>query len=53
MFTLTGAFATFEAGKLADFVMLDDDPTRVAREKTRDVGIRAMVIGREKMFGKW
>jgi predicted amidohydrolase YtcJ len=51
--TLNGAFASFEErskgsitpGKLADFVMLAEDPRKVAPEKLKDIKIVRTVVG--------
>jgi len=51
--TLNGAFASFEEaakgsiaeGKLADFVVLADDPHTVAAEKIKDIQIVRTVVG--------
>jgi len=51
--TFNGAFASFEEsskgsiteGKLADFVVLADDPHTVAAEKIKDIQIVRTVVG--------
>jgi predicted amidohydrolase YtcJ len=51
--TLNGAYASFEErskgsitpGKLADFVMLAEDPHTVAPEKLKDIKIVRTVVG--------
>ena len=55
LYTLNGAFASFEegikgsitAGRLADLVILDGDPTAVAPEAIRDIGVAMTIIGGE------
>jgi predicted amidohydrolase YtcJ len=50
--TLGGAFASFEearqgsiaAGKFADFVVLSEDPTRVAPDSIRNIQVEMTVI---------
>jgi predicted amidohydrolase YtcJ len=56
--TLGGAFASFEenhkgsitVGKLADFVILSADPTRVKSETIKDIVIEKTVIGGKVVF---
>ena len=36
---------SIEGGKLADFAVLDDDPTEVAPERLKDVGVWGTVHG--------
>lgn len=56
--TLGGAFASFEEaskgsitdGKLADFIVLAEDPTRVAPEAIRKIEIEMTVIGGKVVF---
>ncbi len=56
--TLNGAYATFEEGskgsltegKLADFVMLADDPHTVPPEKLKDITIVRTVVGGETKY---
>ena len=36
---------SIEVGKFADFCVLDDDPTAVAPEQLKDIGIEGTVIG--------
>ena len=51
--TLGGAFASFDearvgsisVGKLADFVVLSDDPTRVESRAIKDIKVEQTVIG--------
>ena len=56
--TLGGAFACFAdtetgsiaTGKLADFVVLDADPTTVAPDQIMNIGIKATFVGGQKVF---
>jgi predicted amidohydrolase YtcJ len=56
--TLNGAYASGEesikgsiaAGKLADFVMLADDPHTVAQDRIKDIQIVRTVVGGTTMF---
>ncbi len=56
--TLNGAFASFEekskgtitAGKLADFVMLAEDPHTVAPQKLKDIKIVRTVVGGRAVY---
>jgi hypothetical protein len=56
--TINGAFASFEEaikgsiteGKLADFVVLADDPHTVAADKIKDIKIVRTVVGGTAMF---
>lgn len=56
--TLNGAYASHEernkgsitVGKLADFVMLADDPHTVKAEKIKDITITRTVVGGETMY---
>lgn len=41
---------TLEAGMLADFVVLSDDPLSVAPERIRELGVGATVIGGEPVY---
>ena len=58
-YTLNGAYATFEEqikgslepGKLADLVLLSEDPTRVPAEKIKEVQVIATMIGGEFVYG--
>ncbi|TWP38491.1 amidohydrolase [Leekyejoonella antrihumi] len=40
-----GSLGTLERGKLADFVVLDDDPTVIAPERLEDVEVLATAVG--------
>src|SRR5215510_8322283 len=56
--TLGGAFASFEedrkgsitVGKLADFVVLSGDPTKVAPEDIRSIPVEMTVVGGKIVF---
>jgi predicted amidohydrolase YtcJ len=57
-YTLNGAYASFEdrikgsieAGKLADLVVLAEDPTVVRPEKIKDISVEATMVGGEFFF---
>jgi predicted amidohydrolase YtcJ len=59
-YTLNGAYASFEdrikgsieAGKLADLVVLAEDPTAVSPEKIKDISVEATMVGGELFFQK-
>lgn len=59
-YTLNGAFATFEEdakgsiepGKLADLVVLSEDPTEVAPGAIRDVGVEMTIVGGRIAYSK-
>ncbi len=59
LFTQNGAHQAFEEGdkgsvspgKLADMVILSDDPTAVSPENIRDVQVKATIIGGEFVWG--
>jgi predicted amidohydrolase YtcJ len=59
-FTLGSAYAEFaeehkgsiEAGKLADFVVLDRDPRRVEPKAIKDIAVLRTVLGGETVFEK-
>ncbi len=59
-YTIGGAYASFdeknkgtiEAGKLADFVILDKDLFSIAPEKIRDVKVVATYVGGHKVYGR-
>ena len=58
--TINGAYASHEeaikgsivAGKLADYVMLAEDPHTVAAEKIKDIPIIRTVVGGEATFSR-
>ena len=58
VFSLGGAYASFEEaikgsieeGKLADFVVLSSDPTRIPPGQLRKIGVEMTVIGGEIVF---
>ena len=60
MFTVGGAYAAFqedqkgslEPGKLADFVVLSDDPFRVSPEAIKDLEVLMTVVGGEVAYQK-
>ena len=57
-YTLNGAYASFEdrikgsieTGKLADLVVLAEDPTAVSPEKIKDISVEATMVGGELFF---
>jgi predicted amidohydrolase YtcJ len=59
-YTLDSAYATFEEnikgsleeGKLADFVVLSEDPTNVNSQKIKDIHVEMTFIGGELVFEK-
>jgi predicted amidohydrolase YtcJ len=58
--TLHGAYASYEeglkgsitAGKLADFVMLEEDPHTVDADRIKDIKIGRTVVGGRAMYPK-
>lgn len=58
--TVNGAYASFEenvkgsitAGKLADFVILGQDPHRVDPDKLKEIPIVRTVVGGKTMFSR-
>jgi predicted amidohydrolase YtcJ len=58
IWTLGGAYASFEedikgsieTGKLADFIILSDDPTKVPSDNIKDVRVEKTVIGGKIVF---
>ncbi|RPJ37163.1 MAG: amidohydrolase [Deltaproteobacteria bacterium] len=59
-YTLNGAYASFEdrikgsieVGKLADLVVLAEDPTQINPEKIKDISVEATMVGGELFFQK-
>jgi predicted amidohydrolase YtcJ len=59
-YTINGAYTTFEekikgsleAGKLADLVILAEDPTKIAPESIKDVQVVATMVGGEFLYEK-
>jgi hypothetical protein len=57
--TIDSAWQTFEedikgsieVGKLADFTILDRNPLKIAPEQIRNIEVKEVVIGGEKVFG--
>ena len=58
-YTINGAYASFEEkikgslekGKLADFVILDQDITKIEPEKIKDVKVVTTVVGGKTVYG--
>ncbi len=58
MYTLNAAYASFEEdikgsitqGKLADLVLLSDDPTRVPPEQIKDIKVEMTIIAGEVVW---
>lgn len=58
MYTVNAAYASFEEsakgsitpGKLADIVVLSDDPTRVPEERIKDIRVEMTIIGGEVVW---
>ena len=58
VWTLDGAYATFEEnvkgsitpGKLADFVVLQEDPHKVPADKIKDITVEATYLGGQRVF---
>jgi hypothetical protein len=58
MYTLGGAYAAFEerekgsieVGKLADMVVLNSDPTRVAPEEIKDIQVEKTIVNGEVVW---
>lgn len=59
MYTMGSAYASFQVdlkgsislGKLADLVVLSDDPTRVPSEEIKDITVEKTIIGGEVVWG--
>lgn len=43
---------SLEIGKRADFVVLDADPTAVAPDRIKDIGVKSVWIGGEQVYGE-
>ncbi len=43
---------TIEVGKLADFTILEQNPLKIAPEKIKDIAVKEVIIGGEKVFGQ-
>ena len=60
LYTVNGAYATFEetikgtveVGKLADLVLLDEDPTKVEPERIKDISVLATMVGGKIVYEK-
>jgi len=58
LYTINAAYASFEEeikgsispGKLADIVVLSDDPTKVSPEKIKDIKVEMTIIGGEVVY---
>ena len=58
LYTVNAAYASFEEkikgslapGKLADMVVLSDDPTKVSPEKIKDIKVEMTIIGGEVVY---
>ena len=58
IYTLHGAYASFEEhmkgsiseGKLADFVVLSDDPARIDPGEIKDIPVECTIVGGESVF---
>jgi hypothetical protein len=58
MYTINGAYASFEEdikgsitrGKLADMVLLSDDPTQTPPEEIKNIKIEMTIIGGEVVW---
>jgi predicted amidohydrolase YtcJ len=58
MYTINAAYASFEEnikgsisqGKLADLVLLNDDPTRIATEQIKEIKVEMTIIGGEVVY---
>jgi len=60
IYTMGGAYALFEenikgsieVGKLADFVVLSEDPTKVPVNRIKDIKVEATFVGGKMVYGK-
>ena len=60
MYTVNAAYASFEEalkgsvtpGKLADLVVVSDDPTRLPVEEVKDLAVKMTLIGGDVVWGK-
>ena len=58
LYTMGGAYASFdehvkgslETGKLADFVVLSEDPTSVSPDSIKDIAVAMTIVGGEVVF---
>jgi len=58
LYTMGGAYASFdehvkgslETGKLADFVVLSEDPTAVPPDSIKDIEVAMTIVGGEAVF---
>jgi predicted amidohydrolase YtcJ len=58
MYTINGAYASFEEdikgsitrGKLADMVLLSDDPTQTPPEEIKNIKVEMTIIGGEVVW---
>jgi predicted amidohydrolase YtcJ len=58
LYTVNAAYASFEEkikgsitlGKLADFIILSDDPSQIPPEKIKDIRVEMTIIGGEVVW---